>query len=43
MTATRRAAIYARTSTGEQTTLPQLIRLRELAARAGYEVVQEYV
>lgn len=40
---TRRAAIYARTSTGEQTPEPQLIRLRELAARAGYEVVGEYV
>ena len=40
---TRRAAIYARVSTGEQTPENQLIRLRELAARAGYEVVQEYV
>jgi len=39
----RRAAIYARVSTGEQTPEPQLLRLRELAARAGYEVVGEYV
>ena len=40
---TRRAAIYARVSTGEQTPEGQLIRLREVAARAGYEVVGEYV
>lgn len=40
---TRRAAIYARVSTGEQTTDNQLFRLREVAARAGYEVVGEYV
>jgi DNA invertase Pin-like site-specific DNA recombinase len=40
---TRRAAIYARVSTGEQTPEPQLLRLREMAARAGYEVVGEYV
>lgn len=40
---TRRAAIYARVSTGEQSPEAQLIRLRELAARAGYEVVGEYV
>lgn len=40
---TRRAAIYARVSTGEQTPEPQLLRLRELATRAGYEVVGEYV
>ena len=40
---TRRAAIYARVSTGEQTPENQLLRLRELAARAGYEVVGEYV
>ena len=39
----RRAAIYARVSTGEQTPENQLIRLRELAVRAGYEVVGEYV
>ena len=40
---TRRAAIYARVSTGEQTPEPQLLRLRELAGRAGYEVIGEYV
>lgn len=40
---TRRAAIYARVSTSDQTTLNQQIRLRELACRAGYEVVEEYV
>ncbi len=40
---TRRAAIYGRVSTGEQSPEAQLIRLRELAARAGYEVVGEYV
>lgn len=39
----RRAAIYARVSTGEQTPENQLLRLRELATRAGYEVVGEYV
>tara|TARA_R110002124_G_scaffold11974_5_gene56824 strand:- start:3882 stop:4499 length:618 start_codon:yes stop_codon:yes gene_type:complete len=39
----RRAAIYARVSTGEQTPENQLIRLREVAERAGWEVVQEYV
>ncbi len=39
----RRAAIYARVSTSDQTTLNQQIRLRELATRAGYEVVEEYV
>ncbi len=39
---TRRAAIYARTSTGEQTPENQLLRLREVAARAGWVIVQEY-
>ena len=39
----RRAAIYARVSTGEQTPENQLIRLRELAERAGWAVVREYV
>jgi DNA invertase Pin-like site-specific DNA recombinase len=39
----RRAAIYARVSTGEQTTDNQLLRLREVAARAGFKVVAEYV
>lgn len=40
---TRRAAIYARVSTGEQTPENQLLRLREVARRAGWDVVQEYV
>lgn len=40
---TRRAAIYARVSTGEQTPENQLIRLREVAARAGWTIVHEYV
>ncbi|MEM6623784.1 MAG: recombinase family protein [Pseudomonadota bacterium] len=39
----RRAAIYARVSTGDQTPDNQLLRLREVAARAGFEVVHEYV
>ena len=40
---TKRAVIYARVSTGDQTPDNQLLRLREVAARAGFEVVQEYV
>lgn len=39
----RRAAIYARVSTGEQTPENQLIRLREVAERAGWAVVCEYI
>lgn len=39
----RRAAIYARVSTGEQTPENQLLRLREVAARAGWTVAREYV
>lgn len=39
----RRAAIYARVSTGEQTPENQLLRLREAADRAGWAVVGEYV
>lgn len=39
----RRAAIYARVSTGDQTCENQLLCLREVAERAGWEVVQEYV
>ncbi|MDU9006866.1 recombinase family protein [Sedimentitalea todarodis] len=39
----RKAAIYARVSTGEQTPENQLIRLREVAQRAGWAVVCEYV
>jgi len=40
---TKRAAIYARVSTGEQTPENQLRRLREVAERAGWEIAQEYV
>lgn len=39
----RRAAIYARVSTGEQTPENQLLALRELAQNAGFRVVEEYV
>ncbi|MDN5787888.1 recombinase family protein [Pseudorhodobacter sp.] len=39
----RRAAIYARVSTGEQTPENQLLRLREVAERAGWAIVHEYV
>lgn len=39
----RRAAIYARVSTGEQTPENQLLRLREVAERAGWTVAREYV
>ena len=39
----RRAAIYARVSTGEQTLENQLRCLREVAARAGWAIVEEYV
>ncbi len=41
---TKRAAIYARVSTSNgQTPQNQLMRLREVAAKAGWEVVEEYV
>jgi DNA invertase Pin-like site-specific DNA recombinase len=39
----RRAAIYARVSTGEQTPENQLRVLREVADRAGWAVAAEYV
>jgi len=39
----KRVAIYARISTDDQTTEDQLRDLREVAARNGWEVVQEYV
>jgi DNA invertase Pin-like site-specific DNA recombinase len=38
----RRAAIYVRVSTDEQTTDGQLMRLTEVADRAGWEVVSTY-
>ncbi len=41
---TKRAAIYARVSTSNgQTPQNQLMRLREVAAKAGWEVVEEFV
>ena len=40
--ATRRAAIYARVSTADQTTESQLLRLREVAARAGWAITHTY-
>ena len=38
----RRAAIYARVSTSDQNTENQLLRLRDVAARAGWDIVQTY-
>lgn len=38
----RRAAIYARVSTDEQATAAQVMRLREVADRAGWDVVATY-
>ena len=38
----RRAAIYVRVSTGDQTTENQLRRLEEVADSAGWAVVQVY-
>ena len=38
----QRAGIYARVSTGDQHVETQLYQLRELAARRGFEVVNEY-
>jgi len=37
----QKAAIYARVSTPDQHVETQLYQLRELAARRGFEVVQE--
>lgn len=39
----RRAAIYARVSTGQQTVENQERELRELAARAGWTIVDTYI
>ncbi|MBU1278383.1 MAG: recombinase family protein [Alphaproteobacteria bacterium] len=39
----KRAAIYARVSTEGQTPENQLMRLREVAARAGWNVAEEFV
>src|ERR1035438_2509813 len=38
----KKAAIYARVSTPDQRVETQLYQLRELAARRGFEIVQEY-
>jgi DNA invertase Pin-like site-specific DNA recombinase len=40
---TKRVAIYARVSTEQQTTQNQLAELRQAAARAGWEIVAEFV
>ncbi len=40
---TKRAAIYARVSTDDQTTENQLRELRQVAERCGWEVVAEFV
>jgi DNA invertase Pin-like site-specific DNA recombinase len=39
----KRAAIYARVSTGEQHLETQLLDLREMAKQRGYQVVHEYI
>src|SRR5262249_37427548 len=39
----KRVAIYARVSTDDQTTDNQLLELRRVAGRAGWEVVETYV
>jgi DNA invertase Pin-like site-specific DNA recombinase len=39
---TKRAALYLRTSTTQQTTENQRLALTEFAKRAGYEIVEEY-
>lgn len=40
---TKRAAIYARVSTDDQTTENQLRELRQVAERSGWEVIAEFV
>ena len=39
----KRAALYLRVSTFEQTTANQLLDLRQMAEQRGYEIVEEYV
>src|SRR5262245_35385084 len=39
----KRAAIYARVSSEQQTTDNQLVELRQVAVRAGWEIVAELV
>ncbi len=40
---TRRAAIYARVSTNGQSTDAQILQLRDVAQRSGWDVVEEFV
>ena len=42
MTKLRRAAIYARVSTNDQTTENQLLELQQIAERRGWAVVEVY-
>jgi DNA invertase Pin-like site-specific DNA recombinase len=42
MTRSKRAVIYARVSTDSQTTENQLVALKEVAARRGWQIVGEY-
>ncbi len=39
----KRAAIYARVSTDDQTTENQLLELRQVAQRCGWSIVHEYI
>jgi DNA invertase Pin-like site-specific DNA recombinase len=39
----KRAAVYARVSTLDQTTANQVFDLRQMAAQRGFEIVEEYV
>lgn len=39
----KRAALYARVSTADQTTVNQLLDLRQMVQQRGYEVVEEYI
>lgn len=39
----KRAAVYARVSTLDQTTANQLLDLRQMAAQRGFEIVEEYI
>lgn len=43
MVAEKRVAIYARVSTRDQTTDNQMVELREIADRAGWIIVEEYI
>jgi DNA invertase Pin-like site-specific DNA recombinase len=39
----KRAAVYARVSTLDQTTANQILDLRQMAAQRGFEIVEEYI